>query len=105
MALPKKNSRKIVVNDITYRYVVSGNDGYINLIIELEENNKQRLIVSFGYMEASYFLPGTTLPKTEITPATVEKVITRALKNGWKPNVKAKQLSISNSELLEKILS
>lgn len=77
-----------MIDKIGYRYAVSGNDGHIDLIIELERGNRQRLIASFDYI--------TELGLDQkITPATVKFVIDDARKNGWSPERNGKDLRIA----------
>lgn len=87
MSLPKKGSRKIVVNEQSFRYIISGNDGYIAVIIEAENTKGQRLHVAFDY--------GTVAP-AEITPAIIKKTIETGLQKGWKPFEKGKELHVSD---------
>jgi len=49
MGIPKKESRKITTNNHNYRYTVSGNDTLLDLIIESNEINSQRLVVSYSH--------------------------------------------------------
>lgn len=95
MALPKKRSRKIVVDEICYRYIVTGNDDYIDLILEQEEANGQRLTVSFRYHSVPSSTGRGTIQRNQITPAVVKRTIHYALDNGWTPNQKEKELRMS----------
>lgn len=94
MSLPKKGSRIINVNGLEYRYIVSGNDGYIDLIIESNENQGQRLVASFDYNHK--YIPTTDGMKLKqqnsITPETVRKTIVYGLQNNWLPETKGQEL-------------
>ncbi len=95
MGIPKKGSRKISVDGHNYKYVVSGNDGSIDLIIESNEIDGQRLIVSFDYQPS-----GTGFSQShsnQITPETVRKTILYSLRNNWLPDSKRKILRINLS--------
>lgn len=74
MGLAKKGSRSIVVGTIPYRWVVSPNDGFLVLVVELAEKPGQRLEAFFGYD-----------PQKIMTPDSVRKIIEFALTRGWKP--------------------
>ena len=58
MGLPKKGSRNIIIDEVNYRYMISGNDGFIDLIIELDDCGGQRLTVSLIYQSQTcgYYL-------------------------------------------------
>ncbi|MCD2259986.1 hypothetical protein [Psychroserpens luteolus] len=88
MGIPKKGSRRIVIDNHQYRYMVSGNDGHIDLIIESDETNGQRLVVSFDYEPKG--IGFSQSHSTQITPETVRKTIVYSLKNSWNPKLKGK---------------
>ena len=71
MGLPKKTSRNIVVNDIEYSWIASGNDDIINLIITLKENSGQKLFAHFDYVTVT---EGGKI-RMEITPEVVKKLL------------------------------
>ena len=95
MALPKKRSRTIIVDEIPYRYIVTANDDYIDLILEQEEIQGQRLTVSFRYHTIPSASGGGTIQRNQITPVVVKRAILYALSNGWTPNQKAKELRMN----------
>lgn len=92
MALPKKRSRTIVVDEIVYRYIVTGNDDYIDLIIEQEEAQGQRMTVSFRYHSTTEKSTGRIVQRNQITPVVVKRTIEFGLKNSWTPNQKGTEL-------------
>ena len=49
MAISKKGSRKIVVNDHEFRWRATGNDGWISVVIWPLENDNSRLVGEIGY--------------------------------------------------------
>ena len=90
MALAKKGSRSILVDDVQYRWKArSETDGTTHVVVELYEAPQQSVVAFFK----SY--PFTDPEKKRIiTPATVTAIISHALKNSWNPEKKAKQLSL-----------
>ncbi|WNO09528.1 hypothetical protein [Teredinibacter sp. KSP-S5-2] len=49
MAINKKGSRKIVVDDSEFRWRATGNDGWISVVIWPVENENSRYVGSVGY--------------------------------------------------------
>lgn len=98
MGLPKKTSRNIVVNDIEYSWIASGNDDIINLIITLKENSGQKLFAHFDY----WTITENEKLRMEITPEVVRKVIEYGILKGWKGNERGKNVDIGimNDKLL-----
>jgi hypothetical protein len=90
MALPKKNSRIINVNNIEYSWVASGNDDIIYLIVCLKENPGQKLLALFDYKDVIE----NNIIKMQITPSVVKQVIEYAIDNGWNANTKGKEFNI-----------
>ncbi|WP_347219248.1 hypothetical protein [Chryseobacterium sp.] len=90
MALPKKTSRNITINGSEYRWLASGNDDIINLIITLKENSGQKLFAHFDYVTATE--NGDIW--MEITPEVVRKVIEYGILNGWKGDERGKNVDI-----------
>lgn len=102
MGLPKKGSRKILIDDVNYSYMISGNDGFIDLILELDDSRGQRLTVSFDYhhlQEEKKTELGetyTSLTQTnQITPGVVRQAIHYGIENGWTPNQKSKEIRMN----------
>jgi hypothetical protein len=102
MGLPKKGSRRILINETNYRYIITGNDGYIDLIIEQDDCQGQRLTVSFDYhhekeqKESELGEKYTSLTQTnQITPVVVKQSIEYGIDNGWTPNQKGKEIRIN----------
>ena len=92
MGIPKKGSRNISVDEHHYRYMVSGNDGHIDLIVESNETDGQRLVVMFDYEPKIHGFRYSH--RNQITPETVRKAILYSLKNNWTPQTKASILRI-----------
>ena len=92
MGLPKKKNRQIKIGSATYRYMVSGNDDFINLIIELDAVKGQRFIATFDYHHLETSGKTSTgeevialTQRNQITPSVVREVIEYGRKNGWQP--------------------
>ncbi len=49
MAVSKKGSRKIVVDDTEFRWRATGNDDWISVVIWPVENDDSRIVASIGY--------------------------------------------------------
>ncbi|MBU6954018.1 hypothetical protein KP814_21790 [Hahella sp. HN01] len=78
MTMPKKKSRIIIVDNIAYRWRSSGNDGWLDVYVELAEAPCQLLYEQIIY--------GSDLSDFSITPAYVAKLIKTALDQGWSPS-------------------
>ena len=81
MGLARKGSRKITVDGIEYRWVLSPDSGYVVLVVELSEHPGQRLqaISDSEWYERS---------PNAVTPALVARVIHLALQEGWRSSEK-----------------
>ncbi|WP_426277310.1 hypothetical protein ACN9MN_18030 [Chryseobacterium sp. S-02] len=90
MALPKKTSRIITVNNIEYSWMASGNDDIIHLIVCLNENPGQKLHASFDYVNVIE----NVVIEVQITPSIVKQVIEYAIDEGWNPYIKGKGFNI-----------
>ena len=88
MSLPKKGSRTITVDDFIYRWMASGNDGWIDLYIELGHENGQPLKAKFDYhQEKTQKNDGVSLKQTFIvTPDIVRQTIQIGKREGWSPS-------------------
>lgn len=80
MGLAKKGSSRITVDGADYRWVVSGNDGFLDLLVEHAEGHGQRLGIQFGYEFG------------DMTPGSVRRMIKSALEAGWTPTKRGKQM-------------
>ncbi|OJJ16098.1 hypothetical protein BKI52_35620 [marine bacterium AO1-C] len=90
MALAKKGSRSILVDDVQYRWKArSETDGTTHAVVELYDNPQQSVVAFFK----SYPFDDPE-EKRVITPATITAIITYALRQGWDPEKKAKQLNL-----------
>lgn len=108
MAMPKKNSRRIIVGGQVYRWIVSPNDGFMTLAAELAENPGQRVEAFFNYHDL--YEPHESLgpgalrivgQRRSITPAVARTVIEAAVARGWQPSERGRDaFRIPNAELL-----
>ena len=106
MTLPKKELRKITIDNFRYAWSATGNDGWISLSIAPLDDQGQLITTSFVYHSAvtgvSYASDGskTTHMKQQliVTPHIVRQVIEYALKQGWNPTEKGPQLNFRNIE-------
>ena len=81
MTLQRKGTRKIVVNDRTYRWRVSSADGQLlAIVVEGAQGQGQRMV-------SQWYDCGTA-----ISPALVRDVVLRALENGWNPDQRGPEL-------------
>ena len=73
MAVSKKNSRRIVVNDVEFRWRASGNDGWISVVVWPTCNDQSRLVSTVGYHHEG------KLVSTDITTHHRQIVVTNRL--------------------------
>ena len=95
MALPKKGTRRIAIEGEHYRWIVSPNDGFITLVVELAESPGQCLTAFFNYLDL-YEPAGPGRLKIvgqrcSIRPGVVRAVIEAALESGWRPKATGKR--------------
>ncbi|GAB5406145.1 MAG: hypothetical protein Aurels2KO_43760 [Aureliella sp.] len=88
MALPKKKSQLITVNDIEFRWLVTFRNGVLHLTVDPEETGGQLLQAVFephdGYVRSHTGWDRKT-QRRQIKPSTVHRIIEHASTNGWKP--------------------
>ncbi|HAS42807.1 MAG TPA: hypothetical protein DCS93_20160 [Microscillaceae bacterium] len=90
MALAKKGSRSILIDDVQYRWKArSETDGTTHVVVELYDEPQQSIVAFFQ----SYPFDDPE-EKRVITPATVTALVNYALKQRWTPEKKAKQLNL-----------
>lgn len=91
MAMPKKGSRKIVVDNVTYRWKFGG--AWI-LIEAVRDSGPTRILdVDTSVRDRDYWLTGEE-QKTIILPGAVEQYIRIGLDKGWNPHQAGPPLSI-----------
>jgi hypothetical protein len=97
MAVSEKAARNIVVRGVRYRWRATGNDGWISLTIWPHELPGARIVCTFGYDQTHVPLGGGVTALTKqlvITNRIVRRVLEHALKKGYDPAQKAKQLEL-----------
>jgi len=99
MSLPKKGSRKINVENITYLWIARGNGERINLTIA-PIGNGQKIKANFDY-DTEYRGSNAFVNPFIITPYVTREVILFAIKNGYSTNSKSTEMNLGN---LSKIL-
>ena len=82
MAIAKKYRRKIVVDGLTYFWVVKDNLDIVNLMVELAESQGAKLRISFDYVRMY-----CDAEKQSIRPSFVRKAILDARAGGWRPEL------------------
>jgi hypothetical protein len=96
MSIPKKNSRRVIVDDVEYRWRVRGRPTYDQalttgrLILAVEQCEKRGsvLVVELAQSHPSNWMQEAA---SGVTPAVVTGHIRTALKLGWSPACKGPQ--------------
>ena len=95
MALPKKKSRTILIDNIKYLWLVGPNDGY-NVFVAQKEGTSGRIIeVYFATDINSYWVEFPNVENLNlkiIKPKDSETIIRQALQLGWNPEQKGNPL-------------
>ena len=109
MAIPKKGSRKIIVNDISYRWLIRRKATYgqvdygigmLHVAIELFEKAESVLVI---ITDKPHPHDIKTNDIVSITPKEVSNWIQEALDLGWKPLQKGPQLHVTIEQGIMKI--
>jgi hypothetical protein len=95
MAFPKNKSRRILVNDHAFRWMVNAHYKTVRLAVISETHNGQRLFATFqqtinGENATKYGSPFI------VTPQHVSAVILYALENGYQPESREKDLDLGD---------
>jgi hypothetical protein len=86
MAIPNKNSRKIVVGNETYKWIISPKDKYIILVAEHKEFKGRRIEVYIRSDIKNYHINNPNIEDLNIKiikPKDVELIIIQAIEQGW----------------------
>jgi hypothetical protein len=90
VGLAKRGTRRIAIDGLAYRWVVSPDDGYMVLVAELADDPGQRLEAFFRYQDVCEPQGGGVLrivgQRRSIRPGIVRAVIEAALGRGWQPS-------------------
>jgi hypothetical protein len=78
MTLPRKGTRKITVDGIEYRWLLSPNDSGLELAVECIEYPREKMgaLIKYGNI---------------VSPGLVRKAILYALSTGWQPQTQSKR--------------
>ena len=91
MAIPKKGSRKIVVDNVLYRWRIRWKPSYsqecqdncLCAAAEIYENPQSALHIAFPWARYKLYSSFNVEP---VTPRHIELMIRKALEKGWQPN-------------------
>jgi hypothetical protein len=93
MSIPKKGSRKVVVEDISYRWIIRNKPTYsqaaykggkMTAAVELYDKSGCTLHITFPWNRPDNWIEPS---KAKVTPKTIEECIVLALQRGWEPKV------------------
>ena len=99
MALPKKKSRLITLNNKSFRYIIStgkpDEDWNFNLNLTIQDSSGEgNLLKVEGLITRDFWLDFPNSTKKEdypvLTPNDISKIITNGIKLGWNPEQKGK---------------
>lgn len=101
MGLARKGSRKIKVENIAYRWIVSPDDGFMRIVIERGDVSGQRISIQIDYKDEQSS-SGRTIQRERITPALIREIIIKAPSLGWTPAENGTEifLKLENGNLL-----
>ena len=89
MGLAMKGTRRITIGGCAYRWLVSPDDGYLIVVVELADEPGQRLEAFFHYHDslvlADQGVPQIAGQRRTIRPGVVRTVIEMAIGHGWRP--------------------
>jgi len=94
VSLPKRGSRKIIVESISYRWKAKGTGEYVNLVIAPLDNG-QKILAHFDYDTERVGSNAFNDPFI-VTPYVARAVILFAIKNGYTPNGIATEMNLGN---------
>tara|TARA_B100000674_G_C37398270_1_gene715072 strand:+ start:49 stop:375 length:327 start_codon:yes stop_codon:yes gene_type:complete len=107
MAISKKGTRNIVVNDVEYIWKITKKPSYtqelgwsnLQVAIQKKENGLCTLIVDSGHIHSESIGLKEHYSKDRkfkpVTPKLVQDFINQALKNGWNPSKKGSPFNYS----------
>ena len=101
MALSKRNSRKIVVDEEAYRWSPSQDSGYMVLTVQNDSGHGAKLEVIISddknivIENGSYSIEIGESNRLMITPSLVEKIIRDSISLGWSPSENGKPVELN----------
>lgn len=92
--LKYKSRRRIVVDGVAYRYVVTPNDEFVSLCLRSEQVRGQRLWAAFDYHDRRTIVDGCRSVDGHrlILPGVVRLAVLEGLRQGWNPSASAPAL-------------
>jgi hypothetical protein len=85
MTLSRKGSRRIVVDGVSYRWVVAREEASLHLVVESSRQPARRLYVEFDL-------------GTAVSPSLVRRLIVDGLARGWLPAERGPELRFGFSD-------
>ncbi len=109
MALPKKKSRIINVDDIKYRFMIGPNDGFNIFYAQNDVTNGCKIMVYFDTDIDSFwvnFPDVDDLNLKVLKPQEAESIIRQAIKLGWHSEKRGKTLiyTLTDGIIAERII-
>lgn len=103
MAIPKKGSRKIVVDGIEYRWRIRWKPSYgqgigesnLTAVVELYENPQSTLVITFPWLRLDALVG---VAEETVMPKMIKNCIKNALAQGWNPNKKGKTFKLNQEK-------
>jgi len=107
MALPKKKSRIINIDNTQYRWLVGPNDGYNVFVAEKENVKGQKIEVYFDTDINAYWVEFPNVDGLNLKilkPKDAELIIRQALKDGWHPESKRSPIvfDLKNEKIIKR---
>ena len=101
MTRPNKNSRKIGVENETYRGTISPDDGYIVFVAEQSEYKGRRIEVYINSFINDIWVNFPNMKNLKlkiIKPKNAESIISQAIDKGWNPKEKGSPIIFDLSD-------
>jgi len=115
MALTKKGSRLIIVDNDKYRWVIRRKLTYVQAVfggrmtcaVEGVNGGACVLLITFPWSRANYWMPSVQcnhwvdVTSNSVTPKLIEACIRAALKQGWEPSKKGSAFQFNAERILK----
>jgi len=106
MSIPKKGSRKIVVDSVEYRWVIRSQPTYsqgafgddMTAAAELANSPGSVLSITFPWARGDNWIGS---PKTPVKPSDIATCIKKALSEGWQPEIRGSAFQYIHSPIGE----
>ena len=103
MAVSSRTARNIVVNGTHYRWRAAGYDGGIGLTVWPHELPGPKIVCTFDYDQTKVPCGDGSYSLTKqlvITNRLVRRILLRAIRTGYDPRVKGRQLNVGRADKL-----